>query len=229
MNISEKLALQFIKKHFDKFDTSSEKTANALNSIDIVDFMRLRDGSRVFVYFGHALCVRLPKCLLPFSSSKMRMLRKVRNEHISFDVDYEANSDWYLVTQNRLDVLEEIMHNSGFDEVDVKFFKKEDIVKQDTHGNELETVAQNLLTLLTVYKSGDNFYFNADEVKNLCKNVDATYSDMLAKKDKRLCKIDPKSIECSIRLLELKQSVLTTTIESLNSLFERLSTLLTQK
>lgn len=228
MNISEKLALQFIKKHFDKFDTASKKTANSLNSTDIVDFMCLRDGGRVFMYFGHALCVRLPNCLMPDSSSKFRMLCKVRNEHISFE-DYEANSNWYLVTQNRLDVLEEIMHNSGFDEVDVKFFKKEDIVKQDTRGNELETVAQNLLTLLTVYKSDDSYYFNADEVRNLCKNVDITYSDRLAKKDEQLSKIDPKTIECNTRLLELTQNMLSTTLASLNGLFERLSTLIVQK
>jgi len=232
MNISEKLALMFIEKHFHHFDADVE-SGTILKSTDIPKCNTLTNGVKAFMYCGHTLFVYLPTILSPESASKKRMINIVQRNEISFeDVDvYEW--DWYRVTQNRLDVLEEIMYNSGMtDAGSIYRFSDKDIVKYDaTEKAEMSTFAQDYLTLLNGLKqTQDNkAWFYADDVETLCRNVDAIYSKKLRQKDEQLCKIDPKAIECSSKVIELATNTLSSMLKSIDGLFDKLTVMIRQK
>lgn len=229
MNHSERLTLQFIKKHYDMFDTDSEKSAASLKSTDIKDFRFLNNGVQVFTQDNKAVYVNLPYDIKPDSYSKKAMIAKIRKHNIAIDDYYGEYSDWFLVTQNRLDALEEIMFNTTGLDISGDVFREQDIVKQDTSGNDISTSAQQLLTLLETVRMNDKTYFNSEDVINMCKNIDILYSDKLRKKDEQLCIADPKFIECNSKVIELATSTLSSALETVNKLFGKLAITLKQK
>lgn len=230
MNISEKLALLFIEKYFHYFDTEVEP-GTVLKSTDIPYCTTFTNGVTIFKYCGHELFVYLPEILSPESSSKKSMVSKVQHNDISFeDIDEVYDWCWYRVTQNRLDVLEEIMYNSGMTDASSTYrFSSENIVKYDTDNTEICTSAQDYLTLLDGFKRDDKAYFYANDVEMLCKNIDILYSKKLKQKDEQLCSVDPKFIECNSKVIELATSTLSSALETMNKLFGKLAEMLKQK
>lgn len=232
MNISEKLALTFIEKHFHHFDTEVEPGV-ILKSTDIQKCDTLTNGVKVFKYCGHELFVYLPESIHPWSASKKSMISKVQHDNISFaDIaevcDYEWC--WYRVTQNRLDVLEEIMYNSGMTDAGSLYrFSNDDIVKTDTDNTEIYTFAQDYLTLFDGVKRDDKAYFYANDVQTLCKDIDSLYSKQLRKKTEQLCMVDPKFIENNFKVLEFANEMLHSALKTLSELLGKLTNKLTQK
>lgn len=226
MNHSQRLALEFIKKHYELFDTACTKSSSALNSSDIKDFEVLNNGVKIFTISGNAVYVKMPYELEPYTSSKKVMLSKVYKLDILLNDSYDDNSDWFLITQNRLDVLEEIMHNSGID-VSNSAFAEEDIVNYDLHNNEINTSAQQLLTSLKTYCN--NSYYSTADVIDLCERIDVLYSSKLREKDEQLCTVDPKFIEYNSKIIELTTSTLSSALDSMNKLFIKLTVMLKQK
>jgi len=223
MNISEKLALLFIEKHFHYFDTKVE-SGTTLKSTDIQFCTKLTNHVTVFKYYRHELFVCLPETLNPESASKKRMINKVQNKNISFDNIDLYDWRWYRVTQNRLDALEEIMHNSGMTvSSDTYKFDDQDVVKFDKEDNEICTYAQKMLSVLNGCRLMGEAYFPAKDVEELCKKCDLLYSDILRQKDEQLNKIDPKTVEFNSKALEISNTMLNTAIDALNSMFDRLT------
>lgn len=226
MNHSQRLALEFIKKHYELFDTDCTKSSSALNSSDINDFEVLNNGVKIFTTIGNAVCVKLQRELKPNKSSKKVMLSKVHKLDIVLNDSYNDISDWYLVTQNRLDVLEEIMYNSGID-VSNSAFTEENIVNHDLHNNEIDTFSQQLLTSLKTYCN--NSFYSVADVIDLCERIDVLYSAKLREKDEQLCTVDPKFIECNSKVIELATSTLSSALDTMNKLFVKLAVMLKQK
>lgn len=230
MNISEKLALMFIKKHFHYFDTEVESGV-ILRSTEISKCDTLTNGVKIFKYRGRELCVYLPEILSPESSSKKSMISKVQRNDISFeDINKIYDWCWYRVTQNRLNVLEEIMYNSGMTDAGVLYrFSNKDIVKTDSDNSEICTFAQDYLTMLNGFKQDDTAYFYASDVQMLCKNIDILYSKKLRQKDELLCTVDPRFIECNSKVIELTMSTFSSALGTLNALLDKMATALKQK
>lgn len=226
MNHSQRLTLEFIKKHHELFDTDCTKSSFALNSSDINDFEVLNNGVKIFTTIGNAVYVKLPYELEPYDSSKKVMLSRVHKLNIVLTDSYADNSDWYLVTQNRLDVLEEIMYNSGIN-VSNSAFTEEKIVNHDLHNNEIDTSSQQLLTSLKTYCN--NSFYSVADVIDLCERIDVLYSAKLREKDEQLCTVDPKFIECNSKIIELATSTLSSALDTMNKLFVKLAVMLKQK
>lgn len=226
MNHSQRLVLEFIKRHHELFDTDCTKSSSALNSFDISDFEVLNNGVKIFTTIGNAVYVKLPCELEPYKSSKKVMLSRVHKLDIVLNDSYNDNSDWYLVTQNRLDVLEEIMYNSGID-VSNSAFTEENIVNHDLYNNEIDTSSQQLLTSLKTYCN--NSFYSVADVIDLCERIDVLYSAKLRKKDEQLCIVDPKFIECNSKIIELATSTLSSALDTMNKLFVKLTVMLKQK
>lgn len=119
MNISTKLAVDFVKRNFGAFQFESQPCQQRLTAYHL-PLSYVAVGCADLHLFAidtdstSCMMMSMPKCLKPATSSLDEMLRKIERDDMDMS-DYLGNNNVMVrVTTNRLLVLEKLMKKSGF-------------------------------------------------------------------------------------------------------------------
>ena len=227
MTISEKLAFEFIKEHdCFQFDTAVDKAKMTSYDIDkaffVVGNIEIYPFSRDPGY--HTVYVILPSVLNPASATLNDMLKTVQTKNLdATDIASPLYQTWQ-VTANRLKVLEQMLKNSGLIVTKCKeySFDQERITKEDKDGKAIMPLTQNALSdLKGVTINGQNYY-SAEEIEKLCAWADEQYSAIVRQRDACYDNLDPKTVEAHCKMMELSKELTNTSLNTINTLIDKL-------
>lgn len=234
MTISEKLALDFIKNHSAiKLDDDIKKTS--MTRYDIVKAYVDLGSIKLYLFktsCGNTMYMHLPYTVKPNHASLADMLKCVAKYKLNLYAMAGTGCELYMVTSNRLRVLEELMKNSGLNDADQTTFKF-DTAKamiEDESGNTIEALNQaNLSDIDGVIIDGVKYY-PALEVEKLCYKADKLYTSLKreydnAKKeyDKTCRSIDPTFVEAQSKMLQLAKDLSVTSLQTINTIIDKLT------
>ncbi len=234
MTISAKLAKDFVKQHFNIFEfETNTKSATKVCWYQVTKAYLTVGCADIYPFCidtgaTSRMLVKLPISLKAEKATLKEMLARIKHDDMDMRDCIPGTCKYYLVTTNRLKVLEELMRNSGLlvTKHEEYVFNPERIKQTDSEGNAIIPLTQNRLTEVNGVIIDGKKYYPAESIEHLCDEADITYSKLQHEYEKLWRNIDPKFIDAHCRMVQLSKDLSTKSLEVANNLIEKLTDVL---